>query len=332
MTSSASQRGADPAQIKAAWRRLARANHPDLTGDDPAASRVATRRMAEINDAYAALTREAAPTGAAATATARTRMPPAVAPRRPAAPEADPAGHRPGRHDRHLPAAQPDDDAGHRPRQRRPRVATGVAGPPDRPAAAPRRTGPRGAAARLDADRAARAGPAAPLPPPGRPRSTARASTSSSSASSTATRSARSRLSSRRTSTGSPARSPATRTSSPRRASSRRTSMRGVSGAGPTRRRREPHRTGLTGPRTDPGNARSPPGYPGGRSMRDESAPDVDQCCRPDGLTGLMAEDPVTRLVTGTRDPSLEPPRESVRSPFRDRRPRLSPVRSRVGL
>ena len=50
--------GASPTQIKAAWRRLARTNHPDLTGDDPAASRLATRRMAEINDAYAALTRE----------------------------------------------------------------------------------------------------------------------------------------------------------------------------------------------------------------------------------------------------------------------------------
>jgi len=48
---------ATPVQIKAAWRRLARTNHPDLTGDDPAASRMATRRMAEINDAYAALTR-----------------------------------------------------------------------------------------------------------------------------------------------------------------------------------------------------------------------------------------------------------------------------------
>jgi curved DNA-binding protein CbpA len=50
--------GATPTAIKAAWRRLARANHPDLTGDDPEASRLATRRMAEINDAYAALTRE----------------------------------------------------------------------------------------------------------------------------------------------------------------------------------------------------------------------------------------------------------------------------------
>jgi curved DNA-binding protein CbpA len=53
------ERGAEPTQIKAAWRRLARTNHPDLTGDDPAASQAATRRMAEINDAYAALTREA---------------------------------------------------------------------------------------------------------------------------------------------------------------------------------------------------------------------------------------------------------------------------------
>ena len=54
------EQDASPTQIKAAWRRLARANHPDLTGDDPAASRLATRRMAEINDAYAALTRGAA--------------------------------------------------------------------------------------------------------------------------------------------------------------------------------------------------------------------------------------------------------------------------------
>lgn len=51
------QASASSATIKAAWRRLARVNHPDLTGDDPAASRVATRRMAEINDAYAALVR-----------------------------------------------------------------------------------------------------------------------------------------------------------------------------------------------------------------------------------------------------------------------------------
>lgn len=51
-------RGASQTSIKAAWRRLARAHHPDLTGDDPAASRVATRKMAEINDAYAALTRD----------------------------------------------------------------------------------------------------------------------------------------------------------------------------------------------------------------------------------------------------------------------------------
>ena len=60
-------RGADAAEIKAAWRRLARAHHPDLTGDDPAASQVATRQMAEINDAYAALIRDMA--------TERHRMP-----------------------------------------------------------------------------------------------------------------------------------------------------------------------------------------------------------------------------------------------------------------
>ena len=53
--------GATPAQIKAAWRRLARTHHPDLTGDDPAASRLATQRMAEINDAYARLTRDGGP-------------------------------------------------------------------------------------------------------------------------------------------------------------------------------------------------------------------------------------------------------------------------------
>ena len=91
--------GATPTQIKAAWRRLARANHPDLTGDDPAASRVATRRMAEINDAYAALTREAS--GAArdgerpqADDGARPFEPTASAPTRgggPPATEADPA-------------------------------------------------------------------------------------------------------------------------------------------------------------------------------------------------------------------------------------------------
>jgi hypothetical protein len=52
--------GATPTQVKAAWRRLARQHHPDLIGDDPEASRVATRRMAEINEAYAALTREGA--------------------------------------------------------------------------------------------------------------------------------------------------------------------------------------------------------------------------------------------------------------------------------
>ena len=44
--------GASPAAVKSAWRRLARANHPDLNAGDPAAARAATTRMVEINDAY----------------------------------------------------------------------------------------------------------------------------------------------------------------------------------------------------------------------------------------------------------------------------------------
>ena len=48
-------RDAGQATIKAAWRRLAREHHPDLTPNDPAASERATRRMAGINRAYAEL-------------------------------------------------------------------------------------------------------------------------------------------------------------------------------------------------------------------------------------------------------------------------------------
>ncbi len=44
--------GASAATVKAAWRRLAREHHPDVSGDEPAARRAATRRMAEINAAY----------------------------------------------------------------------------------------------------------------------------------------------------------------------------------------------------------------------------------------------------------------------------------------
>ncbi len=43
---------ASPAAVKAAWRRLARANHPDLNAGDPLAARAATARMVEINAAY----------------------------------------------------------------------------------------------------------------------------------------------------------------------------------------------------------------------------------------------------------------------------------------
>jgi curved DNA-binding protein CbpA len=47
--------GASAVTIKAAWRRLAREHHPDITGRDPAATRRATRLMAEINAAYTEL-------------------------------------------------------------------------------------------------------------------------------------------------------------------------------------------------------------------------------------------------------------------------------------
>ena len=56
--------GADSGEIKAAWRRLARGNHPDLTGDDPAASRAATvgahkRTVAPKRRTFACFTAEA---------------------------------------------------------------------------------------------------------------------------------------------------------------------------------------------------------------------------------------------------------------------------------
>jgi curved DNA-binding protein CbpA len=47
--------GASQATIKAAWRKLARAHHPDVSGSDAASLRAATRRMAQINAAYEAL-------------------------------------------------------------------------------------------------------------------------------------------------------------------------------------------------------------------------------------------------------------------------------------
>jgi curved DNA-binding protein CbpA len=64
------ERGASEATIKAAWRRLARQHHPDVSGPDAAATRAATRRMAQINAAYEALRdgdgRPARPGGSAA--------------------------------------------------------------------------------------------------------------------------------------------------------------------------------------------------------------------------------------------------------------------------
>jgi hypothetical protein len=66
---------ASQAQIKAAWRRLAREHHPDLAGD-PATARRATRKMAEINAAYEALRSAAGPVGVRGGRGARPSGPP----------------------------------------------------------------------------------------------------------------------------------------------------------------------------------------------------------------------------------------------------------------
>ena len=77
-------RDAGQATIKAAWRRLAREHHPDLTRNDPAAAEQATRRMVEINRAYAEL--RAASTSAAdgnGRGNGRVQWPPPARPTRP---------------------------------------------------------------------------------------------------------------------------------------------------------------------------------------------------------------------------------------------------------
>lgn len=80
--------------IKAAWRRLARQHHPDLTSGDPDVERRATRRMAEINAAYQEL-RDPQKRQAARASAAR-REDASEWRRRAAAAEGDPAGQGPG--------------------------------------------------------------------------------------------------------------------------------------------------------------------------------------------------------------------------------------------
>ena len=72
-------RGASQATIKAAWRKLAREHHPDLSAGDAAAAKAATRRMTEINQAYELL-RIGSPGAAAGEGSDGTRRP-ASAPR-----------------------------------------------------------------------------------------------------------------------------------------------------------------------------------------------------------------------------------------------------------
>ena len=77
--------GASNAQVKAAWRRLAREHHPDLTGGDGPAARAANRRMAEINTAYETLIARSGPArqSAADAAGRRRGGPPPDRPTRP---------------------------------------------------------------------------------------------------------------------------------------------------------------------------------------------------------------------------------------------------------
>jgi hypothetical protein len=112
-------RDAGQSTIKAAWRRLAREHHPDLTPNDPAAAERATRRMAEINRAYAEL-RAAWANGGSVSGDGngrRAHYPPEARPTRPVTgrvdttatfrprntttgPRARPMGHAPFRGDR----------------------------------------------------------------------------------------------------------------------------------------------------------------------------------------------------------------------------------------
>jgi curved DNA-binding protein CbpA len=75
--------GASASSIKAAWRRLAREHHPDVSGRDPAAAHAATRRMAEINTAYEQLRASPLRSGDLATSGRRQSGPPPPKPTRP---------------------------------------------------------------------------------------------------------------------------------------------------------------------------------------------------------------------------------------------------------
>ena len=225
--------------------------------------------------------------------------------RGPASPEADPAGHRPGRHQRDIPAPEPGG------RQRR-----GTDDPPW-PAAASRRPCRKRAATRVDADGPARPRSAASFPaatgalaPAGRgdghpvrqvPRPHAR--------SDRGLRAVVHRL-------GGGDRQP--RSGPGQRGAGhpgRSRSPGGPPARPPDVRARRPHR--LSGCRKRTIALR----YRRATLMLMFGSPS-DNRCRPDGPPGLLAEEPVTRLVSWIRDPSPEPPRTNDRFQFRDRRPR----------
>ncbi len=85
-------RGASQATIKAAWRRLARAHHPDVVGTDATAARSATRRMAEINRAYEELRVGAPGSASKGDAAARRSTAPPAPPTRPVTGRVDTTG------------------------------------------------------------------------------------------------------------------------------------------------------------------------------------------------------------------------------------------------
>jgi hypothetical protein len=80
------QPGASASAIKAAWRRLARQHHPDVSGSDPAAARAATRRMAEINAAYEQLRKASRVTARAGAGDGSGRRPSGPPPPKPTRP------------------------------------------------------------------------------------------------------------------------------------------------------------------------------------------------------------------------------------------------------
>jgi curved DNA-binding protein CbpA len=127
-------RDAGQSTIKAAWRRLAREHHPDLTANDPAAAERATRRMAEINRAYAELRAAWTAAGANGQGNGRRPGPPDPRPSRPVTGRVDTTATFRPRNTTTGPRHRPMGQAPHRADrlQREPLRASQPTGPLDR--------------------------------------------------------------------------------------------------------------------------------------------------------------------------------------------------------